>query len=209
MTIIPAILTNDINDLKQKILQLDGLVEWIQIDIMDNIFVPNISIKINDLEGIKIKPKLEAHLMIKNPETVFEHCAKLGFERVIFHFEAVDDVEEILQKINNFSFEIGIAINPDTDIKNIIPFLDKLDVVLFMSVYPGFQKQKFIPEVLEKIKKLKKIAPNTRVAIDGGVNKDNIKSIASAGVDDIDVGSAVFVNNEVEKNLKELRACSK
>lgn len=203
--IIPAILTNDIKDAKQRISQLEGLVEWVQIDIMDNIFVPNVSIKIHDLEGIKTTSKLEAHLMVRNPEDVFEDCARLNFKRVIFHFEAVDNTKEILETMDNFSFEKGIAINPDTSIEKIIPFLEKLDVVLFMSVYPGFQKQKFIPEVLEKIKKLKKISPNTKVAIDGGVNKENIKSIALAGVDDIDVGSAMFVDDEVERNLEELK----
>jgi len=202
--IIPAILTNDIEDANAKIAQLNGLVEWIQIDVMDNIFVPNISIQIKDLAGIEIKAKLEAHLMIKNPQAVFEDCKKLGFKRVIFHFEAVDNVADVLSEMDEFGFEKGIAINPDTDIQKIIPFLDKLDVVLFMSVYPGFQNQKFIPEVLDKIKELKKISPNTKVAIDGGVKKENIKSIAQAGVDDIDVGSAVFIDNDPEKNLEEL-----
>ena len=202
--IIPAILTNDIQDAKQKIAQLNDLVEWVQIDVMDNIFVPNTSIQISDLRGVVTNSKLEAHLMIKNPQEVFDDCAQLEFKRVIFHFEAVNNVSEILTTMNKFDFEKGIAINPDTDIQKIIPFLDKLDVVLFMSVYPGFQNQKFIPKVLEKIKELKKISPNTKIAIDGGVKKENIKSIANAGVDDIDVGSAMFINNDPETNLEEL-----
>ena len=203
--IIPAILTNNLDEAKQKLTQLDGLVEWLQIDVMDNIFVPNSSIQIKDLEGIEINSKLEAHLMIKNPENVFEDCTRLNFKRVIFHFEAVDDVEKTLDAMNEFNFEKGIAINPDTNIEKIIPFLDKLDVVLFMSVYPGFQNQKFIPETLDRIKAFKKLAPNMRIAIDGGVKKDNVKNIAEAGVDDIDVGSAIFIDDEPKKNIRELK----
>lgn len=201
--IIPALLTNNINDLKQKLAKLNGLVDWIQIDIMDNIFVPNISILVKDLFNIKTNANLEAHLMIKNPENTFEDCAKIGFKRVYFHFEAVDNVEKILNKMDEFDFEKGIAINPDTPIEKILPFIDKLNAVLFMSVFPGFQNQKFIPEVLNKVKELKKQAPKIKIAIDGGVKKDNVKLIKKAGVDLIGVGSAVFENDEVKRNLEE------
>lgn len=203
--IIPALLTNDLDELKDKLKRLENLVDWAQIDIMDNKFVSNGSITIKDLASVKTRIRLEAHLMIFHPEDTFADCEKLGIKRVIFHFEAVENVEAVLKKAKEFNFDIGISINPSTSIEKIKPYLEKIDFVLFMSVNPGFQGQGFILDVLDKIKILKKMMPDLKIEIDGGVNVDNIKSVADAGVDDIVVGSAVFKGGLVEENLKKLK----
>jgi ribulose-phosphate 3-epimerase len=202
--IIPTILTNDLTDLKNKLAQLEGLVDWVQIDIMDNIFVPNISVAVSDLIGLETSANLEAHLMIKNPADSFEACKKAGIKRVIFHLEAVDNVEEIIEKLSEFGFEKGLAINPNTPIEAIKPYLDKLDLVLIMSVNPGFQGQKFIPEVLDKVRELKALAPKLKLSIDGGINAENIKEASESGLDFVSVGSALFTGDDIEGNLKKL-----
>jgi ribulose-phosphate 3-epimerase len=203
--IIPAILTKDIVELKETLAKLEGLVDWVQIDIMDNKFVPNISIPVKNLIDINTDINLEAHLMIFNPEKVFADCEKAGIKRVIFHLEAVDDVDKVLARMDEYSFEKGIAINPETKVKKIEPYLDRVDLVLFLSVNPGFQGQGFIAGVLDKVKELKKFDSKIIIEDDGGVNADNIKQVADAGVDLIVAGSAVLKGGDVEENLNKLR----
>lgn len=203
--IIPALLSSDIQEIKDNLAKLEGLVDWAQIDIMDNKFVPNISIAVKDLVGVKTNLKLEAHLMIFNPQDVFKDCKDARIKRVFFHFEAVDDIESVLGQMKDFNFEKGIAINPETEADKIEPYLDKVDLVLFLSVNPGFQGQGFIESVLEKVKKLKKIRPEMKIEIDGGINIENIKKVSDAGVDYIVAGSAVLKGGDIEGNLMGLR----
>jgi len=203
--IVPAILTKDIKDLKNKLAQIENKADWVQVDIMDNKFVPNTTITVKELIGIKTNLNLEAHLMVYNPQNLFNKCEQAGFKRVVFHFEAVENIDKTLDKMKKFNFERGIAINPDTKVDKVVPYLDKIDVVLIMSVNPGFEGQKFIESVLLKVKELKKISPKTKIAIDGGVNIKNIKKIADAEVDYIGANSAVW-KGDIEKNLKQLRA---
>lgn len=203
--IIPALLSNDILEVKNTLAKIEWLVDWAQIDIMDNKFVPNISITVKDLIGIKTNLKLEAHLMIFNPEKVFQDCKNAQIKRVFFHFEAVDDVESVLGRMRGYGFEKGIAINPETPVGKIEPYLDKIDLVLFLSVHPGFQGQEFIESVLNKVAELKKISPATKIEIDGGINVDNIKKVSDAGVDYIVAGSAILKGGDIEGNLRKLK----
>jgi ribulose-phosphate 3-epimerase len=203
--IIPALLSNDMQEIKNNLLKLEGLVDWVQIDIMDNKFVPNVSISVDELVGIKTDLNLEAHLMVFHPEEVFDSCERAGVKRVFFHFEATGDVDFVLDKMKNFSFERGIAINPETSIDKIEKYLDKVDLILFLSVNPGFQGRGFIEGVLEKVEKFKKLRPEMRIEIDGGINIENIKKVADSGVDYIVAGSAVLKGGDIEGNLGELR----
>lgn len=203
--IIPAILTNSAQECEKKLSQVKGLVNTAQIDIMDNKFVPNISFQIKDIIGLDSPVELEAHLMIENPELVMRDCQKVGFKRVIFHFEATSDPGMVLDEMDNFNFQKGIALNPETKVEKIAPFLDRLDMVLFLTVNPGFYGSPFIPEALKKIKELKKINPNIKIEVDGGIKPENIKQAADAGADDIVVGSAFFRNDMVEENLRGLK----
>lgn len=203
--IIPALLSNNIIEIKSNLAKLEGLVDWVQIDIMDNKFVPNISIAVKDLIDVKTGLKLEAHLMILNPERVFKDCEDAQIKRVFFHFEAVDDVESVLKQMKDYDFEKGIAINPETEVSKIEPYLGKIDLVLFLSVNPGFQGQGFIQSVLEKVRELRKMRPEIKIEIDGGINAENIKKISDAGVDYIVAGSAVLKGGDIEGNLRKLR----
>jgi len=207
MKIIPAILTNKREDLEDKLKNLTGLVDWIQIDIIDDKFVKNNSIQLKDLSKVNdIKNfNLEAHLMVENPEKYFIACQNAGIKRVIFHVEAIDNVHDTLKKAEAFSFQKGIALNPETHIKKMYPYLGNIDVVLLMGVNPGFQGQKFIPSTLNKIKEIKKIAPYIRVEVDGGINIKNIKKIADAGADYLVVGSSLWKSKNIKKQLSKLK----
>ena len=207
MKIIPAILTNKIKDLEDKLKKLSGLVDLIQIDIIDGNFINNKTIGLKDLKKIKLLKnfKLEAHLMVKNPEKYFEDCQKLGIKRVIFHIEAVKNLKEILETANKFKFEIGVALNPKTNIEKIKPYLNRLNLILLMGVNPGFQGQKFIPSVLNKIKTIKKVAPKIKIEVDGGINENNIKKVAYAGADYLIIGSSLWKSENIKKQLSKLK----
>lgn len=191
--IIPAILTNNVADLQSKLQQVQGLTDWVQIDIMDGKFVDNTSISIEDV--FKVKPikdfSVEAHLMVQNPASYFLLCQENNIKRVIFHIETFD-MKNALSQAQKFSFQKGLALNPETPIKEIIPYIDKIDVAVLMSVNPGLQGQEFILETLQKISELKKIAPRLPIEVDGGINLNNIKMISEAGADYLVVGSGLF-----------------
>lgn len=207
-TIIPAILTNDLSDMESKLKKLQGLTNWVQIDIADGKFVNNTSVTLEDISKIDCIRDffLEAHLMVKNPEIYFLACRAIKIKRVIFHYEAVDNFKKVLSEAEKFNFQKGIALNPKTPIEKIKPYVSKLDAILLMSVTPGFQGQKFIYKVLEKIKALKKIAPQVKIEVDGGVNLSNIKMISNAGADYIAVGSNLFESKNIKERLKKLQS---
>jgi ribulose-phosphate 3-epimerase len=204
--IIPAILTKDIVDLEYKFKQLQGLTDWVQIDIMDGTLVPNTSISLEDIFTIGNAKdfSLEAHLMVSNPETYFPDCKKNNIQRVIFHVEALGDIKNTLVKAAAFSFEKGLALNPETPIDAIMPYIHTIDVVLLMSVHPGFQGQQFIMQTLDKVKELKKISPTLRIEVDGGINLDNIHMLSEAGADYLVVGSGLFEADNIQERFEEL-----
>lgn len=206
--IIPAILTNDIKDLENKLKEVRGLAEWAQIDIADGQFVNNNSVKLKELENADSLKDffIEAHLMVFNPENYFSDCQSLEFKRVVFHAEAVDDINKTIEEAKKYGFKVGLAINPETTVVKIHPYLGKIDCVLVMSVFPGFQGQKFIADVLKKVKELKTFAPNLLVGIDGGINVENIKQAADSGADYLVVGSGLFGGGSVKVDLLELQS---
>jgi ribulose-phosphate 3-epimerase len=148
---------------------------------------------------------MEVHLMVENPENYIKPFKEAGAMRFIFHFEATDRQEEIIEKIKDDGLEAGLAINPDTSIENIRYLLEKLDYLLIMSVYPGFYGAKFIPEVLDKGVQVKRLKPKLLLGMDGGVKADNIKLIKEAGIDLVDVGSYIFKADNPEAAYNELR----
>lgn len=206
--IIPAILTKDTADLKNKLEQIRGLTDWVQIDIADGKFVNNTSVALENISHIKLIDdfSIEAHLMVLAPETYFLQCQKSKIKRVIFHIEAVDDVKKVLLKAEKFNFKKGLALNPKTPIKKIMPHIDEIELVVLMSVNPGLQGQKFILQTLDKIRELKKIAPQMKIEVDGGVNLGNIKMISDAGADYIVAGSNLFESKNIKERFKELQS---
>ncbi len=205
--IIPAILTQDIADLQSKLKKIQGLTDWVQIDIMDGKFVNNTSITLENISHIKLIDNfsIEAHLMVLNPETYFLQCQKGNVKRVSFHVEA-GNIKNILSEAKKFNFQKGLALNPETPIKEIIPHMDEIDFVVLMSVNPGLQGQKFISQTLGKIQELKQIAPQLEIEVDGGINLDNIKMISDAGANYLVVGSGLFEGENIKKRFKDLQS---
>lgn len=201
--IIPAILTDNLEDLQAKVKLVEGFAEWIQIDFMDGQFVDNDSVSVLTLTEVQTKAKLEAHLMVEKPENYFADCAEAGIKRVIFHIEACRDIENILKKAARYDFEIGVAVNPETPIGMLTPILDKIDLVLFLGVNPGWQGQDFIPEVIDKIKELRPIAKDKILEVDGGVKLDNVAELSRAGIDYFVVGSGLLKSDDIQKTYRE------
>lgn len=203
--IIPAILTTDIKDAQKKLDELAGLVDRAQIDFMDGEFVNNFSIKPEEVRQLKTKLNLEAHLMVREPQKWLAYLNPDFFKRVYFHMEAAPKPRALIKELKGKGYRVGLALKLETPVAVIEPFVKMVDGVLFMSVTPGWQGQSFSEAVLDKIREFKQKYPNKIVAIDGGVNESNIRSVVNAGADDIYVGSALFKKGKIEKNLNKLR----
>lgn len=204
--IIPAILAtseeNYARDVSRYKRSSSFKESWVHIDFMDNKFVPNISIEPSIIAKYPIGLHKEAHLMVVNPLEWVDKLIEAGFERIIFHIEA-ENVEKCLEYIKEKGLETGLAINNETSIEKLTPYIDKIDVVLVMAIVPGFQGQKFIPESLDKIKKIKSLGWKVQVGIDGSVKDDNIKNIVETDVDFVIVGS-YLLNGDIDENLENL-----
>ncbi|MDI6751657.1 MAG: ribulose-phosphate 3-epimerase [bacterium] len=203
MKIVPALLTDKLDELRRMVEEAE-FCELLHIDIMDGRFVPTKSITANDLASCKTKIPIEAHLMVENPEGYIKPFKEAGAMRFIFHFEATDRPEEVIEEIKE-NMEAGLAINPDTSLSSIEHLLEKLDYLLIMSVYPGFYGAKFVPEVLDKAVKIKRLRPELLLGMDGGIKADNIKIIKESGVDLADVGSYIFKADNPKAAFDELK----
>lgn len=197
--IAPSVLSADFGDLRRDIEMLNrSEAEWIHVDVMDGTFVPNISFGFPvmvPLHKYATKP-LDVHLMIVHPEKYVERFCDAGAWSVGFHLEAVDDPMPILDMIKAKGVRTCLTINPDIDVKRLDPYLDKVDMVLLMSVFAGFGGQKFIPETMDKLRYVKEQIVSrglkTLIEIDGGVNIENAHELFAAGADVLVAGSAVF-----------------
>ncbi len=204
--IIPAILTDHKQELREQLERLSGLTDWLSIDIADGVFVDSVTLTPADLAEFNIPFKLELHLMVNNPQSYFLACNKLGAKRVIFHVEADGDVRQLLGQIKLYDFEVGLALNPHTELKAVAPFVEEVDAILLLAVWPGRQGQEFIPETIERIKRLKVIAPHVKIEVDGGVNRNNIKEVAAAGADILIVGSAIVGQSDYRQAIQSLES---
>lgn len=206
--IIPTILVKSFKEVKERIRKVENYVKWVQLDIMDGVFVdkmtwPYAEGKISDLK--KIHPvKLEAHLMIEKPEQVIDDWLE-NVDRVIIHYEASDNIEDLIKKTKNKGKQIGLAINPETNIEAVNPFLKDLDLVLCMTVQPGQGGQEFKDEVLTKIETLRMNWPNGNIEVDGGINPETSKKTINAGANLICAGTYIFEGKDIEKAIEELR----
>ncbi|MBR2168357.1 MAG: ribulose-phosphate 3-epimerase [Paludibacteraceae bacterium] len=197
--IAPSVLSADFGDLRRDIEMLNrSEAEWIHVDVMDGTFVPNISFGFPvmvPLHKYATKP-LDVHLMIVHPEKYVERFCDAGAWSVGFHLEAVEDPMPILDMIKAKGVRTCLTINPDIDVKRLDPYLDKVDMVLLMSVFAGFGGQKFIPETMDKLRYVKDQIVSrglkTLIEIDGGVNIENAHELFAAGADVLVAGSAVF-----------------
>jgi ribulose-phosphate 3-epimerase len=205
--IVPAILVKDKKALISRLKDVHGLVNKVQIDIMDNKFVRNKTIQLDSFKDLKTKLKLEIHLMVKDPISYVDVCKKVKASLVIFHIESCKNKKEVLEVINKIKknkMKIGIAINPETSSAKVKPFLKKINQVLVMTVNPGFGGQGFISPALKKVKSLRKSNRKIDIEVDGGINLDTINKASSAGANVFVAGSAVFGKNDKRKAIDEL-----
>ena len=210
----PSILASDFSKLGDEVVALAKAgADYIHVDVMDGHFVPNISMGPSIVKSVRGKTSIpfDVHLMIDPIEPYIDDFIKAGADIISIHPEANDNIEKCIDKIKSNNVKAGLAINPDTSWEVVIPFLDKLDIIVVMSVHPGFGGQKFIPSALEKLKLLRKkideTHPHIELEIDGGVNFDNIDSIPKAGANVIVAGTTTFTGGEKEyaNNISKLR----
>lgn len=205
--VAPSILSANFNDLKSEVEEIsDGGADYIHLDIMDGHFVPNLTfgpVVVQNLKQITDVP-LDAHLMVYSPENYIEKFAKLGVSMLSVQYEATAHLDRVLDLIKQNNMQCAVAINPATPVEAVYPVLPIVDMVIVMSVNPGFGGQKFIPYTLNKIKQLKKQITSqnvqTMIQIDGGVTLDNAQDIVSAGADILVAGSTIF-NSKDRKNV--------
>src|SRR3989344_1872394 len=192
--VTPSILSADLSCLQKEI---DSVMtaDWIQVDVMDGHFVPNLTFGAPLLKGIQTKLPLDIHLMVENPAERIEEFLQIGAKNITFHAEAVRDTKarkDLIATIHTGGATAGIAINPETSVEDILDVIDEVDLVLVMSVHPGFSGQKFLHEVLEKVKLLRAKHPDLMIQMDGGVDLQTAPLCVKAGANNLVAASAIF-----------------
>jgi len=213
--ISPSILSADFSQLGSEIKRLeDGGADMIHVDVMDGHFVPNLTIGPPVIKALRNQSslKFDVHLMISPVHEYIEAYAKAGADIITIHPEATENLENSIKKIKELKKKVGVSLNPETKIDVITNFLEQIDLVLIMSVNPGFGGQKFMPEVITKIKDLKKVQKDKNLSfdieIDGGINFDNCKIAIEAGANILVSGTTVFKSNngDIKKNINLLKS---
>ncbi len=211
--IAPSILSADFSRLGEEVNSvLKAGADWIHFDVMDNHYVPNLTIGpmvCQSLRDYGITAPIDVHLMVKPVDQLIKSFSKAGATYITFHPEASDDVDRSLDLIKDNGCKAGLVLNPDISIEVLDSFLDKLDMILLMSVFPGFGGQEFIDSVLDKVTKMRSIINEnnlkTRLEIDGGIKLENIREVADAGADTFVSGSAIFGEPDYSEIIQKMR----
>lgn len=204
--ISPSILAGDYANLQSELGRISAS-DLIHIDVMDGHFVPNISIGVPVVESIKkvCDIPFDVHLMISNPIDYVEQFAKAGADIICFHAESNSDIGDTIDKIISLGKKAALAVKPGTDIDVVLPYIDKLWMVLVMTVEPGFGGQSFMQSTMPKIEKLRAIDPDINIEVDGGINADTVKIAAEAGANVFVAGSAVFKSENPNNTIALLK----
>ena len=208
----PSILSADFADLKSALTQCEsGGAHWIHIDIMDNQFVPNLTIGPPVVKSLRPKTNkfFDVHMMVIDPENLVEPFAKAGADMITFHVEATNDIQSVIDLIKATGTQVGLSIKPSTELSSIEPYYDQLDLILVMSVEPGFGGQGYIKSSTERVVKIKKrltelcLQDQVLIEVDGGIKLHNAKEVIDAGADVLVAGSAVFGTSDPVQTIKD------
>jgi len=205
--VAPSLLSADFSNLEKDIKKVKAAgADWLHIDVMDGHFVPNITIGpvvVKDIKKISDLP-LDVHLMIKDPQKYIEPFIKAGSDIITFHIETVKDPEGLIRLIKDSGKKVGVSIKPKTEVSSIQSILDKVDLVLIMSVEPGFGGQGFIESAVPKIQELRKIYKGD-ISVDGGINDKNAATVIKAGANVLVAGNYVFRSKDINDAIRRLR----
>ena len=212
--IAPSILAADFGYLMRDIKAVENNAEYLHIDVMDGHYVNNISFGIPVIQSIRkyTDMKFYTHLMITNPEKYIKAFADAGSDNMTFHLECSDDPDKLIEEIRSLGLSAGSSIHPDTPVEKVFPYIGKVDIILIMTVYPGFGGQGYLPSSNERIAKLRKAideqGADTIISVDGGITLANVKEVYDAGARLFVAGSTVFNAEDPAKAIEDLKSCA-
>ena len=205
----PSLLAADFTKLGEQIKETERCgAQFLHIDVMDGIFVPSISFGMPLIESIRpvTKQFFDVHLMIVEPERYIQEFVDCGADGITFHLEAAENPQRVIDRIHKAGVKAGISIKPGTPLEEVYPYLSKVEMVLIMSVEPGFGGQSFLPEAFGRIRKTREYLDRhqlaARLEVDGGIGKKNVREVMAAGADVFVAGSAVFRKRSIEENIR-------
>jgi len=209
LKISASLLSCDFGKMNEDVHSIENEIDEIHIDVMDGHFVPNLTFGPVVIKDLKTKLKKDCHLMVTNPSALLEDFAKAGADQITLHIESFareSVLIELLERIRKMGLKVGVSLKPKTSPFILRGILDKIDQVLVMTVEPGFGGQAFMPEMVEKIKDIRKMAPQLEIAVDGGINAETAKLCAAAGASVLVAGSYIFGAKDRTQAIRELKS---